>query len=150
MTVIELITCIRQHKKASLAILVLALLLGKIASVPFGMHGVGTFEGERNDILRRRNYLIGKLATTPQKVMEEMPGGIDADAGPIIANLSPSGNAFMVESATCFGDADVRRSLIKTAEIAGSTFYGFTENHYLLANFALVGEAVMLAMRTNV
>lgn len=150
MIVIELITCIRQHKKASLAILVLALLLGKIASVPFGMHGVGTFEGERNDILRRRNYLIGKLATTPQKVMEEMPGGIDADAGPIIANLSPYGNAFMVESATCFGDADVRRSLIKTAEIAGSTFYGFTENHYLLANFALVGEAVMLAMRTYV
>lgn len=139
MTVIELITCIRQHKKASLAILVLALLLGKIASVPFGMHGVGTFEGERNDILRRRNYLIEKLATTPQKVMEEMPGGMDADAGPIIANLSPSGTAFMVGSATCFGDADVRRSLIKTAEIAGSTFYVFTENHYLLANFALVG-----------
>lgn len=392
MTVIELITCIRQHKKASLAILVLILLLGKIASVPFGMHGVGTFEGERNDILRRRNYLIGKLTTTPQKIMEEMPGGMDeqfqgewamyscsmfavaltniariypeqkevslgyidklieivmsseireydrkrwwgedalasfednhshvsylsilawmmgeykelgggnkydelygricytlnrrmldaetlnlptypdepiyvpdmlvavvalshyakfnhgscqdtvnrwiekaktdwldaktgllvsfldntgaqqidgmpvkgsysalncyylslidrsfakeqyerlkqyfyqsspisglkeyherncpigmdADAGPIIANLSPSGTVFMVGSATCFGDADVRRSLIKTAEIAGSTFYGFTENHYLLANFALVGEAVMLAMRTNV
>ena len=150
MTVIELITCIRQHKKASLAILVLALLLGKIASVPFGMHGVGTFEGERNDILRRRNYLIGKLATIPQKVMKEMPGGMDADAGPIIANLSPSGIAFMVGSATCFGDVDVRRSLIKTAEIAGSTFYVFTENHYLLANFALVGEAVMLAMRTNV
>ena len=30
MTVIELITSIRQHKKASLAILVLALLLGKL------------------------------------------------------------------------------------------------------------------------
>ena len=150
MTVIELITCIRQHKKASLAILVLVLLLGKIASVPFGMHGVGTFEGERNDILRRRNYLIGKLATIPQKVMKEMPGGMDADAGPIIANLSPSGTAFMVGSATCFGDKKKKKSLIKTAEIAGSTFYGFTENHYLLANFALVGEAVMLAMRTNV
>ena len=61
MTVIELITCIRQHKKASLAILVLILLLGKIASVPFGMHGVGTFEGERNDILRRRNYLFYQI-----------------------------------------------------------------------------------------
>lgn len=150
MTVIELITSIRQHKKASLAILALALLLGKIASVPFGMHGVETFKGERNDILRRRNYLIGKLATIPQKVMKEMPGGMDADVGPIIANLSPSGTAFMVGSATCFGDVDVRRSLIKTAEIAGSTFYGFTENLYLLANFALVGEAVMLAMRTYV
>ena len=76
--------------------------------------------------------------------------GMDADAGPIIANLSPSGTAFMVGSATYFGDFDVRRNLLKTAEIAGSTFYGFTKNHYLLANFALVGEAVMLAMRTNV
>lgn len=392
MTVIELATIIRLHKKATLAILVLVLALGKIASVSFGMHGIGTFDGERNDILRRRNYLIGKLATTPQMVMEEMPGGMDAqfqgewamyscsmfaaaltniakiypeqkkvslgyvdrlieivmsseireydrkrwwgedalesldgnhshlsylsilawmmgeykelgggekyddlygeiccalnrrmldaeslnlptypdepiyvpdmlvavvalshyaelnhgryqdtvdkwigkaktdwldaktgllvsfldntgahqidgmpikgsysalncyylslidksfakeqyerlkqcfyqsspiaglkeyndrvcvfgmdaDAGPIIANLSPSGTAFTVGSATCFGDADVRRSLLKTAEVAGSTFYGFTENHYLLANFALVGEAVMLAMRTNV
>ncbi len=328
MTVIELVTVIRQHKKVSLAILV--LVLGKIASVSFGMHGIGTFDGEKNDILRRRNYLIGKLVTTPQMVMEEMPGGMDAqfqgewamyscsmfaaaltniakiypeqkkvslgyvdrlieivmsseireydrkrwwgedaldyvpdmlvavvalshyaalnhgqyqdtvnrwigkaksdwldaktgllvsfldntgahqlegmpikgsysalncyylslidksfakeqykrlkqyfyqstfipglreyydrtcflgmdaDAGPVVANLSPSGTAFMVGSATCFADADVRRSLMKTAEIAGSTFYGFTENHYLLANFALVGEAVMLAMRTNV
>ena len=76
--------------------------------------------------------------------------GMDADAGPIIANLSPSGTAFMVGSATYFGDFDVRRNLLKTAEIAGSTFYGFTKNHYLLANFALVGEAIMLAMRTNV
>lgn len=392
MTVREFVTIVRQHKKLSFAILVLVLVLGKIVSVSFGMCGIGTFGGERNDILRRRNYLIGKLVTTPQKVMEEMPGGmdeqfqgewamyscsmfavaltniariypeqkevslgyvdklieivmsseireydrkrwwgedalaslegdhshvsylsilawmmgeykelgggnkydelygricytlnrrmldaetlnlptypdepiyvpdmlvavvalshyaklnhgscqdtvnrwiekaktdwldaktgllvsfldntgaqqidgmpvkgaysalncyylslidrsfakgqyerlkqyfyqsspisglkeyhdrncpigIDADAGPIIANLSPSDTAFMVGSATCFGDADVRRSLIKTAEIAGSTFYGFTENHYLLANFALVGEAVMLAMRTNV
>ena len=392
MTVIELITCIRQHKKATLVIFVLALIVGKIVSVSIGMHGVGTFDGEKNDILRRRNYLIGKLVTTPQIVMEEMPGGMsaqfqgewamyscsmfaaaltniakiyprqkevslgyvdkligivmsseireydrkrwwgedalesldgdhshvsylsilawmmgeykelggdnkyddlygkicctlnrrmldaealnlptypnepiyipdmlvavvalshyaelndgryqdtvnrwiekaktdwldaktgllvsflgntgahqigdmpvkgsysalncyylslidksfakeqykrlkhyfyqsspisglkeyhdrfflfgmDADAGPIIANLSPSGTAFMVGSATYFGDFDVRRNLLKTAEIAGSTFYGFTKNHYFLANFALVGEAVMLAMRTNV
>lgn len=391
MTVIELATVIRQHKKASLAILVLVLVLGKIASVSFGMYGIGTFDGEENDILRRRNFLIEKLATTPQMVMGEMPGGMDAqfqgewamyscsmfaaaltniakiypeqknvsleyvdklieivmsseireydrkrwwgedaleslggnhshvsylsilawmmgeykelggdgkydelydeicytlnrrmldaeslnlptypdepiyvpdmlvavvalahyadlnygryqdtvdnwiqkaktdwldgktgllvsfldstgshqlegmpikgsysalncyylslidrafakeqyerlkryfyqntpisglkeyndrtcffgmdaDAGPIVANLSPSGTAFMVGSATYFGDADVRRSLLRTAEIAGSTFYGFTENHYLLANLALVGEAVMLAMRTN-
>ena len=392
MTVREFATIVRQHKKLSFAILVLVLVLGKIVSVSFGMCGIGTFGGERNDILRRRNYLIGKLATTPQKVMEEMPGGMDeqfqgewamyscsmfavaltniariypeqkevslgyvdklieivmsseireydrkrwlgedalasfednhshvsylsilawmmgeykelgggnkydelygricytlnrrmldaetlnlptypdepiyvpdmlvavvalshyaklnhgscqdtvnrwiekaktdwldaktgllvsfldntgahqigdmpvkgsysalncyylslidksfakeqyerlkhyfyqsspisglkeyhdrfflfgmdADAGPIIANLSPSGTAFMVGSATYFGDFDVRRNLLKTAEIAGSTFYGFTKNHYLLANFALVGEAVMLAMRTNV
>ena len=77
MTVIELITIVRQHKKLSFAILVLVLVLGKIVSVSFGMCGIGTFGGERNDILRRRNYLIGKLVTTPQKVIEEMPGGMD-------------------------------------------------------------------------
>ncbi len=55
----------------------ISLAVGKNCICTFGMHGVGTFEGERNDILRRRNYLIGKLATTPQKVMEEMPGGMD-------------------------------------------------------------------------
>lgn len=77
MTVREFVTIVRQHKKLSFAILVLVLVLGKIVSVSFGMCGIGTFGGERNDILRRRNYLIGKLATTPQKVMEEMPGGMD-------------------------------------------------------------------------
>lgn len=78
MTVIELITCIRLHKKVTLVIFVLALIVGKIVSVSIGMHGVGTFDGEKNDILRRRNYLIGKLVTTPQIVMEEMPGGMSA------------------------------------------------------------------------
>lgn len=77
MTVREFVTIVRQHKKLSFAILVLVLVLGKIVSVSFGMCGIGTFGGERNDILRRRNYLIGKLVTTPQKVMEEMPGGMD-------------------------------------------------------------------------
>ena len=76
--------------------------------------------------------------------------GMDIDSGPIIFNLSPSGTAFAIGAATYFGDTDFRNSLLKTGEIAGSTIRGWNTNHYLLANMALVGEAITLAMRTSV
>ena len=76
--------------------------------------------------------------------------GLDIDAGPIIFNLSPSGTAFAVGSVTCFNDLKLRRKLLKTAEIAGTTISSKGKRHYLLADIALVGEAIMLAMRTNV
>lgn len=75
--------------------------------------------------------------------------GVDIDAGPIILNLSPSGTAFAIGTATNLGDMDFRNHLLKTAEIAGSTISWFGNSHYLLANFALVGEAITLAMRTT-
>ena len=76
--------------------------------------------------------------------------GMDIDSGPILFNLSPSGTAFAIGAATYFGDTDFRNSLLKTGEIAGSTVRGWNTNHYLLANFAIVGEAITLAMRTSV
>ncbi len=76
--------------------------------------------------------------------------GMSIDSGPIIFNLSPSGTAFAIGSATYFRDTDFRKRLLKTGEIAGSTVRGWNTNHYLLANFALVGEAITLAMRTSV
>ena len=75
--------------------------------------------------------------------------GMDIDAGPIILNLSPSGTAFAIGSATYFGDNDFRNKLLKTAEIAGHTVPWGNCRHYLLAEAALVGEAITLAMRTN-
>ncbi|MDE5857624.1 MAG: hypothetical protein K2H32_04630 [Muribaculaceae bacterium] len=75
--------------------------------------------------------------------------GMDIDAGPIIMNLSPSGTAFAIGSATYFGDKDFRNKLLKTAEIAGHTVKWNNKRHYLLADLALVGEAITLAMRTN-
>ena len=75
--------------------------------------------------------------------------GIDIDAGPIIFNLSPSGTAFAIGCATSLGDIEFRRQLLKTAEIAGSTVRWFDKTHYLLANVALVGEAIAMAMRTS-
>ena len=75
--------------------------------------------------------------------------GMDIDAGPIIFNLSPSGTAFAIGCATSLDDMEFRSQLLKTAEIAGSTIRWFDKNHYLLANVALVGEAIALAMRTS-
>lgn len=75
--------------------------------------------------------------------------GFDIDAGPIVYELSPSGTAFLVGSTVFYNDSMISRRLLRTAEIAGHTFKIANKRHYLLAEFALVGEAIMLAMRTN-
>ena len=75
--------------------------------------------------------------------------GMDMDAGPIIFGLSPSGTAFGIGCATYFNDTDLRKHLLKTAEIAGHTVSWNGKRRYLLANIALVGETITLAMRTN-
>lgn len=75
---------------------------------------------------------------------------LDVDAGPVIMGLSPSGTAFSTGAATFFEDDKVRTRILRTAEIAGYTITRGNKKHYALANLALVGEAVMLAMRTNV
>jgi hypothetical protein len=76
--------------------------------------------------------------------------GVDIDAGPIIFNLSPTGTAFGLGAATYFEDYTIRNGFLKTAELAGFTVSRNEERHYLLANIALVGEAITLAMRTAV
>lgn len=73
----------------------------------------------------------------------------DIDAGPIICGLSPTGTAFATGSATFFQDTTFRRSILTTAERAGTTVTFADKTHYALADIALVGEAIMLAMRTN-
>ncbi len=75
--------------------------------------------------------------------------GLDMDAGPIILGLSPSGTAFATGAVTYFGDYDIRNKILRTAEIAGHTIKWSNNRHYALAEVALVGEAIMLAMRTN-
>lgn len=75
--------------------------------------------------------------------------GMDIDAGPIIFNISPSGTGFVIGTATSLEDMEFRKQLLKTAEIGGSTVSWIGTSHYLLSNFALVGEAIILAMRTS-
>ena len=76
--------------------------------------------------------------------------GFDIDAGPILLNLSPTGTAFGLGPATYFQDFEVRNGFLKTAELAGFTVTKQNKRHYLLADIALVGEAITLAMRTAV
>ena len=72
----------------------------------------------------------------------------DIDAGPIVFNLSPTGTAFAIGSATYYKDFKLRKKLLYTAELVGSSVSFKGEKHYLLANFALVGEAIVLAMKS--
>lgn len=74
--------------------------------------------------------------------------GMDIDAGPIVCNLSPTGTAFAVGGVTYFEDWALRKKILKTGEMAGTTWHRKDKSHYLLADVALVGEAIMLAMRT--
>ena len=76
--------------------------------------------------------------------------GPDIDAGVIFFGLSPSGTAFFAGPATYFSDTEVGSDILTTAELAGHTIRLGDKRHYLLADVALVGEAIMLAMRTHV
>ena len=67
----------------------------------------------------------------------------------IILNHSPSGTAFAIGCSTSLEDMEFRKQLLEIAEIAGGTVSWLGKSHYLLANFALVGEAIALAMRTS-
>jgi hypothetical protein len=56
----------------------------------------------------------------------------------------------MTGAATYFNDSLIRNKILQTGEIAGHTIQSGNKCHYLLANIALVGESIMLAMRTNI
>ena len=73
---------------------------------------------------------------------------MDIDAGPIVFGLSPTGTAFGIGPASFFGDSTLRKRFLRTAEIAGVSVTWNDKTHYLLADLALVGEAITLAMRT--
>lgn len=91
-----------------------------------------------------------RICYRPKGILGQiLSGGLDMDAGPIILELSPSGTAFFAGSSIFFNDSIVRKGILKTAEIAGHTIKMGNKRHYLLANVALVGEAIMLAMGPN-
>ena len=73
----------------------------------------------------------------------------DIDAGVILFGLSPSGTAFGIGPVTYFGDAGLRKEILRSAEIVGTTITLGSKSHYFLANMARVGEAIALAMRTH-
>lgn len=68
------------NKKHSILLKVFVIIVILIALkwlwVSVSTIGHGTFEGEKSEILRRRNYLTERLITSPSKVLAEMPSGI--------------------------------------------------------------------------
>ena len=108
-----------------------------------------TFAKQQHEKLKELFWKDGFVTGLKEYWDRACPVGLDMDAGPIIFELSPSGTAFFAGSSTFFNDSIVRKGILKTAEIAGHTIKMGNKRHYLLANVALVGEAIMLAMRTN-
>lgn len=108
------------------------------------------FAKEQYDTLKSLFWKKGLFAGLKEYYDRSCWVGLDIDAGPILLELSPSGTAFMAGPASYFNDTEVRNGILTTAEIAGHTIkWGKGKRHYLLANVALVGESIMLAMRTN-
>lgn len=65
-----------RHKAYRIMSIMAVLILIKWLWASIAMEGVGTIDGERGTILRRRNSLSTKVITSPQKVLQEMPVGI--------------------------------------------------------------------------
>lgn len=100
---------------------------------------------------RMKNFLYKKegYAGIKEYLHKSPKLSFDPDAGPIIEGISPSGTAFAIGSATYFKDWDARNSMLATGEIVGGRVEGERQVHYKLGEFALVGEATVLSMRTN-
>lgn len=109
-----------------------------------------TFAKEQYSLLKKYFWKKGLLSGMKEYYDSTPFFAFDIDAGPIIFGLSPSGTAFSVGATTYFEDSEVRKEILRTAEKAGHTISRNNKKHYALANLALVGEAIMLAMRTNV
>lgn len=107
------------------------------------------FAHEQYNKLKKLFYRDGLLAGLKEYHDSSPLLGFDIDAGPIVFGLSPSGTAFFIGSATYFNDTKTRSKLLRTAEIAGHTISWDNNRHYILADYAIVGEAITLAMRTN-
>lgn len=56
--------------------IMLVLIVSKMLSVSWGCKGHGSVEGEKKEILQRRDYLVETLAVSPSQVLDEMPSGI--------------------------------------------------------------------------
>lgn len=100
---------------------------------------------------RMKKYLYKKDNITGIKefTYKEPELSFDPNAGPIYKGFSPSGTAYAIGSATYFNDWEFRNEMLASANKAGGIVEGQRSRHYKLAEFALVGEAVVLAMRTN-
>lgn len=108
------------------------------------------YAAEQYQLLKRYFLQTKPISGIKEYYDHDCKFGFDIDAGPIIFNLSPSGTAFALGATTFFDDKPTRKALLRTAELAGTTISFRGRSHYLLADYALVGEAITLAGRTSI
>ena len=87
---------------------------------------------------------FGALAV--REYLSGRPGQGDIDSGPVIFGLSTAGTGFAIGGASHAQEALLRKGLLLTAEIGGATIEVKGQRFYLFS--PLVGDAIMLAMRT--
>ena len=56
--------------------IVIILIIFKLLSVSWECKEHGSIDGEKKEILQRRDYLVDKLVVSPENVLDEMPSGI--------------------------------------------------------------------------
>ena len=108
------------------------------------------FAREQYDLMLKAFYKRHPFSGLREKSRGAGGRHYSIDSGPILFGLSPSGTAFGIGGATYFRDKEIRERFLKTAELAGFSVKKNESRHYLLADLALVGEAITLAMRTAV
>lgn len=99
--------------------------------------------------MKKYLYKSDRLTGIKEFTYKEPKFAMDPDAGPIIDGFSPSGTAFAIGSATRYGDWAFRNAMLRTALRAGGDVSKEGSRHYKLGEFAIVGEAAVLAMRTT-
>lgn len=108
-----------------------------------------SFAKEQYELLKKTFWKYGYISGLNEYHDRICLIGLDIDAGPIFLELSPSGTAFMTGAASFFADTLARKEILMTAELGGHTVRMNNKRHYMLAHAALVGESIMLAMRTH-
>ena len=66
----------KSRTKKIILVVLISFILVKAIWVMCVTSGHGSFDTERKEIIHRANYLTSKVATSPQKLLDEMPSGI--------------------------------------------------------------------------
>jgi hypothetical protein len=103
-------------------------------------------------VLRKEENFMGKDICGVKEFLRKSPDFQMApgDAGLIVKGISAGGTAFAIGAATYFGDWEFRYKMLRTAEVVGGTKKEKDMRHYRISEMFMVGEATVLAMRTNI
>jgi len=103
-------------------------------------------------VMRKEETFMGKQICGVKEYLKKSPEFkmMPGDAGLVVKGISAGGTAFAFGAATYFGDWEFRHKMLCTAEAVGGTKKSKGMRHYKMSEMFMVGEATVLAMRTNV